>query len=144
MFSGGREIACNFTKSNTPPWVFFTFLKLVANGPKLRKTLHISGYFFCFPYLIAIYQVGLCCTFVLVLCKVDLQKKILQKYQSLSNQSFKHNLAHMTSLNLTPMFSSEPIFRKFTTQKANTCIPWTPCVHSMINACLSQHCVVDF
>ena len=21
-------VACNFTKSNTPPWVFFTFLKL--------------------------------------------------------------------------------------------------------------------
>ena len=21
-------LACNFTKSNTPPWVFFTFLKL--------------------------------------------------------------------------------------------------------------------
>ena len=75
MFSGGREIACNFTESNTPPWVFFTFLKLVANGPKLRKTLHIYGYFFCFPYLIAIYQVGICCTFVLVLCKADLQKK---------------------------------------------------------------------
>ena len=23
-----RALACNFTKSNTPPWVFFTFLKL--------------------------------------------------------------------------------------------------------------------
>ena len=22
------EIACNFTKSNTPPWMFFTFFKL--------------------------------------------------------------------------------------------------------------------
>ena len=23
-----QALACNFTKSNTPPWVFFTFLKL--------------------------------------------------------------------------------------------------------------------
>ena len=23
-----QAVACNFTKSNTPPWVFFTFFKL--------------------------------------------------------------------------------------------------------------------
>ena len=34
----------------------------------------------------------------------------LQKYQSRSNQSFKHNLADMSSLNLTPNFSFEPRF----------------------------------
>ena len=27
-FSKVAGLACNFTKSNTPPWVFFTFLKL--------------------------------------------------------------------------------------------------------------------
>ena len=32
--------ACNFTKSNNPPWVFFKFLKC-TNGTKLCKTLHI-------------------------------------------------------------------------------------------------------
>ena len=37
----------------------------------------------------------------------------LQKYQSLSDQSFKHNLAHMLSLNLNPMLSFEPRFRMF-------------------------------
>ena len=31
--------------------------------------------------------------------------EILQKYQSLSHQSFKHNLAHIPSLNLTPILS---------------------------------------
>ena len=30
--------ACNFTKSNTPPWVFFTFVKC-TNGTKSQKTL---------------------------------------------------------------------------------------------------------
>ena len=29
-------LACNFTKSNTPPWVFFTFLNC-TNGTKSRK-----------------------------------------------------------------------------------------------------------
>ena len=38
---------------------------------------------------------------------------ILQKYQLLLNQSFKNNLAHMPSLNLTPTFSFEPRFRMF-------------------------------
>ena len=27
-FSKVTGLACNFTKSNTPPWVFFTFFKL--------------------------------------------------------------------------------------------------------------------
>ena len=36
----------------------------------------------------------------------------LQKYQSLSNQSFNHNSAHMPSLN-TPKMSFEPRFRMF-------------------------------
>ena len=30
--------ACNFTKSNTPPWVFFTFLNC-KNGTKSRKSI---------------------------------------------------------------------------------------------------------
>ena len=38
---------------------------------------------------------------------------ILQKNQLRSNQSFKHNLADMSSLNLTPNFSFEPRFYRF-------------------------------
>ena len=38
---------------------------------------------------------------------------ILQKYQSLSNQNFKLNSAHMPSLNLTPKLSFEPRFCMF-------------------------------
>ena len=34
---------------------------------------------------------------------------ILQKYQSLSSQSFKHNSAHIPSINLTTTLSVEPI-----------------------------------
>ena len=36
---------------------------------------------------------------------------ILQKYQSLLNQSLKRNSAHMSSLYLTPKLSFEPRFR---------------------------------
>ena len=35
---------CNFNKSNTPPWLFFTLLNTFLNcinGTKLRKTSHI-------------------------------------------------------------------------------------------------------
>ena len=35
--------ACNFTKSNTSPWVFFTFLNC-KNGTKSRKASHIEKY----------------------------------------------------------------------------------------------------
>ena len=38
---------------------------------------------------------------------------ILQKYQLLSNKSFKQNSAHMSSLNLTLKLSFEPRFRMF-------------------------------
>ena len=38
---------------------------------------------------------------------------ILQKYQSLSNQRFKHNLAHTQYLNVTPKLSFEFRFRMF-------------------------------
>ena len=31
--------ACNFTKSNIPPWVFFTFLKIVQTVPNCAKHL---------------------------------------------------------------------------------------------------------
>ena len=33
--------ACNFTKSNTPPWVFFTFLNC-TNGTTGRKASNIA------------------------------------------------------------------------------------------------------
>ena len=33
---------CNFTKSNTHPWVFSRFLNC-TNGTKLRKTSHIKN-----------------------------------------------------------------------------------------------------
>ena len=39
--------------------------------------------------------------------------KTNQKYQSISNQSFKRNLAHMPCLNLTPKLSFESCFRMF-------------------------------
>ena len=39
--------------------------------------------------------------------------EILQKYQSLSNQSFKHKSASMSSLYLTPTLPFEPSFRMF-------------------------------
>ena len=38
---------------------------------------------------------------------------ILRKYQLLSNQRFKHNSTHMSSLNLTPTLSFEPRFCMF-------------------------------
>ena len=38
---------------------------------------------------------------------------MLQKYQSLSNQSFKHNSTYMPSFDLTPTLSFEPRFRMF-------------------------------
>ena len=33
--------ACKFTKSITPPWMFFTFFLNCTNGTKLRKASHI-------------------------------------------------------------------------------------------------------
>ena len=38
---------------------------------------------------------------------------VISKYQSLSNQSFKHNSANIAHLNSTPKLSFEPRFRKF-------------------------------
>ena len=36
--------ACNFTKSNTPPWVFFTFLKLYKAGLSMNSVrLHLHA-----------------------------------------------------------------------------------------------------
>ena len=55
---------------------------------------------------------------------------ILQKYQSLSNQSFKDYLVHMPSLYLTlRFFNLGFVCSSLTvnTQKANACSPWTPC-----------------
>ena len=42
----GTLKACNFTKSNTPPWVFFTFFKLYKMVPN-RATHHIFGTLEC-------------------------------------------------------------------------------------------------
>ena len=59
---------------------------------------------------------------------------ILQKYQSLSNQSFKQNLGHIYAayISLNPTLSCERRFHfvsplTVTTQKANACSPWTLC-----------------
>ena len=38
--AGLKLKACNFTKSDTPPWVFFTFLNC-AHGTKSRNAPHI-------------------------------------------------------------------------------------------------------
>ena len=35
-----QALSCNFTKSNTPPWVFFTFF-ICTNGTKSRNESHI-------------------------------------------------------------------------------------------------------
>ena len=35
-----QVLACNFTKSNTPPWVFLNFLNS-TNGTKSRNASHI-------------------------------------------------------------------------------------------------------
>lgn len=55
---------------------------------------------------------------------------ILQKCQSLSNQSYKRNLVHKP-LNLTLRFLSNQGFLcsswTLTRQKTNVCSPWTPC-----------------
>ena len=45
--------------------------------------------------------------------KTILTLSSIQKYQSLLNQSFKQNSAHMTSLNLIPRLSFEPRFCMF-------------------------------
>ena len=39
-FSNVASLACNFTKFNTPPWVFFTFLNC-RNGTKSRNASHL-------------------------------------------------------------------------------------------------------
>ena len=41
-------LACNFTKSNTPPWVFFTFFKLykwyqITQRITIRKISNLGG-----------------------------------------------------------------------------------------------------
>ena len=56
---------------------------------------------------------------------------ILQKYESLSNQGFKRNSVHMPTLNLTLRFLLKIGFicssLTVTTEKANSCSPWTSC-----------------
>ena len=40
--------ACNFTKTNTPPWVFFTFLNCIndtkARNAPLLRTINFQNY----------------------------------------------------------------------------------------------------
>ena len=59
---------------------------------------------------------------------------ILQKYQSLSNQSFKHNSTHIPFLNLTSSFLLNLGFAcsslTVTTEKANVWRLSTPCFQS--------------
>ena len=59
----------------------------------------------------------------------DFDLVILQKYQSLPNQSFKHTSAHMAFLYLTSPLRFERRFRIFTINgyytKVNSCTPWT-------------------
>ena len=63
-------------------------------------------------------------TLFLYSCFQNHESVILQEYQSLLNQSFKHNLVPMPSFNLTLKLSFEPTFRMFI---INTTVPWTPC-----------------
>ena len=67
---------------------------------------------------------------------------ILQKYQSLSNQNFKHISVHMPSLNLTSRSFLLNVgfvcsLLTVTTQKANACSPWIPCLFLHYSCCLS-------
>ena len=39
-----RLLACNFTKSNTPPWVFFTLLKLYKWYQIAQNTINLLGF----------------------------------------------------------------------------------------------------
>ena len=39
-----QAFACNFTKSNTPPWVFSRLLSR-TNGTKSRKASHVNSNF---------------------------------------------------------------------------------------------------
>ena len=61
----------------------------------------------------------------------------LQKYKSLSNQSLKHNSAHLTYLNLTPTLSFEPRFSIFIINsycnKRKACSPWIPCLYQILS-----------
>ena len=62
--------------------------------------------------------------------KNHLDSVILQKYHSLWNQSFKYNLAHMSSLYLTLRFLLNVCFvyssLTVTTHKGSSCSPWAP------------------
>ena len=73
---------------------------------------------------------------------------ILQKYQSLSNQSFKHNSAHMPSLNLTLRFLLNLGFvcssLMVTTEKTNACGPWTFCFSASRVRNISASHIRDF
>ena len=68
---------------------------------------------------------------------------ILQKYQSLSNQNFKHNSAHMSSLNLTPKPSFEPGFRMFIINNDHTKTKHLQSLDFCLNN-FSAHCYSDF
>ena len=47
------------------------------------------------------------------LSKPSWLSNVTKKYQSLSNQSFQYNLAHVLSLNIAPKLSFEPWFLMF-------------------------------
>ena len=42
----GGGLACKFTKSNTPPWVFFTFFKLLK-WYQIAQSVSYFGKFLC-------------------------------------------------------------------------------------------------
>ena len=50
------SIACNFTESNTPPWVIFTFLKLY----KWHQIAQCISYTFCFIWVSFCYTWRFC------------------------------------------------------------------------------------
>ena len=64
---------------------------------------------------------------------------IWQKYQSLSKQRLKHNLAHISSLNLTLRFLLNLGFvclsSAVRTEKPNACSPWTSCYNCSYFRC---------
>ena len=50
-----HQLACNFTKINTPPWVFFTFFKLYKSYQIVQSTtnmMHSLNYIFLKLFLI--------------------------------------------------------------------------------------------
>ena len=97
----GRE-ACNFDKKRLQHGCFsVNAAKFLRTS--ILKNINVRLFWRTSTYSID-FRKWLFRTFLWTVVLKTCQLKILQKYGSLSNQSFKYNLAYMVSLNLTPPF----------------------------------------